>query len=268
MNILDKIILNKKREVKLLREQTDFSTLEKSRLFSRETFSLSDFIINPARSGIIAEFKRESPSAGKINSHSDVQYVTQGYSREGASALSILTDKAFFGGKCADVMQARIHNHIPILRKEFIIDEIQVLESKAIGADAILLIASVLDKAQILKLASLAHSLKMEVLLEVGTAAALDDINEYVNIVGVNNRDLQFFTTNVSLSFTLADKIPAEFVKISESGISNTQTVIELREAGYNGFLVGEYFMNKPDPVTAFADFVNKINENARQNQG
>lgn len=259
MNILEKIILNKKKEVAVLREQTAFSALEKSSMFSRTTLSLSDFILDPARSGIITEFKRKSPSGGIINSHSGVGKVTKGYSDAGASGLSILTDSLFFGGSCADIIQARDNNDIPILRKEFIIDEIQVLESKAVGADAILLIASVLEKSQILRLAALSRSLDMEVLLEIHSLQELENINEHVNIIGVNNRDLGTLRTSVNLSVMLADKIPGEFVKISESGISNAQTVIDLRDAGYNGFLIGEYFMSKPDPVIAFTDFVKKI---------
>jgi len=259
MNILEKIILNKRKEVALIRKKTAFSDFEKSTLFARTTFSLSEFILDTSRSGIIAEFKRKSPSGGLINSHSTVEEVTKGYSGAGASALSILTDNLFFGGNCNDILQARDHNNIPVLRKEFIIDEIQVLESKAIGADAILLIATVLEKSQILKLATLSRSLNMEVLLEIHSAAELDNVNDYVNIIGVNNRDLDTLKTSVNLSARLAEKISGEFVKISESGISNVQTVIELRNAGYNGFLIGEYFMSKPDPVIAFADFVKKI---------
>jgi indole-3-glycerol phosphate synthase len=259
MNILEKIILNKRKEVAVLMEQTAFSTLEKSSMFSRTTLSLSDFILNPSRSGIIAEFKRKSPSGGIINSHSGVEEVTKGYSDAGASGLSILTDNLFFGGSCTDIIQARDYNDIPILRKEFIIDEIQVLESKAVGADAILLIASVLEKSQILRLATLSRSLNMEVLLEIHSLKELEKVNEHVNIIGINNRDLGTLKTSVNLSVMLADKIPGEFVKISESGISNAQTVIDLRDAGYNGFLIGEYFMSKPDPVIAFADFAKKI---------
>ena len=259
MNILGKILLNKRKEVELLKERRSYRDLENSRLFSRETFSLSDFIKNPARSGIIAEFKRKSPSAGSLNSLIDVEFVTKGYSDAGASGLSILTDNQFFGGSCADILGARDHSQIPVLRKEFIIDEIQVLESKAVGADAILLIASVLNMAQILRLASLSRSLNMEVLLEIHSVAELKYVNEHVNIIGINNRDLGTLTTSVSLSFNLADKIPEGFVKISESGISDPQTVIDLKNAGFDGFLIGEYFMSKPDPVIAFSDFVKKI---------
>lgn len=259
MNILDKIILNKSGEVAHLKGQSAYSNLEKSRHFSRATFSLSDFLLDHSRSGIIAEFKRKSPSGGILNAKIDPGYVTKGYADAGASGLSILTDNLYFGGNCTDILQIRNHIRIPILRKDFIIDEIQVLESKAAGADAILLIAAVLDKPQVLRLAALSRSLGMEVLLEVHSPAELEYLNEFVNIIGVNNRDLGTLKTNVSLSAGLAEKIPGEFVKISESGISDAQTVIDLRNAGYDGFLIGEYFMSKPDPVVAFADFVKKI---------
>jgi indole-3-glycerol phosphate synthase len=259
MTILEKIISNKKKEVAALRKQTTFMDLENSRLFSRATISLSDFILNPTRSGIIAEFKRKSPSGGILNSQAGVEEITKGYSCAGASGLSVLTDKMFFGGDCTDLIHARYHNQIPILRKEFIIDEFQVIESKASGADVILLIAAVLEKEQVLKLASLSHSLNMEILLEVHSLSELNKVNEYVNIIGVNNRDLNTLTTNVRLSTELADRIPGEFIKISESGISTPQTVADLRNAGYNGFLIGEYFMSKPDPVAAFTDFVKML---------
>ena len=256
MTILDKIIINKKREVAALREQTTARDLERSRFFPAGTFSLSAFILDPMRSGIITEFKRRSPSGGIINSHSGVENVTKGYSGAGASGLSILTDKLFFGGDCSDLIEAREHNDIPILRKEFIIDEIQVIESKAAGADAILLIAAVLEKQKLLKLSTLAHSLNLEVLLEVHSLRELDKANEYVNLIGVNNRDLNTLTTDVRISMELADLISRDFIKISESGISSPQTVIELRNAGYDGFLIGEAFMSKPDPAAAFADFI------------
>lgn len=259
MNILQKIVACKRKEIELLKVQNSVTLLEKSALFSRATNSLSWFLLDPEKSGIIAEFKRKSPSGGILNPDASVERITKGYTESGASALSILTDFPFFGGSSTDIAQIRNQINIPVLRKDFIIDEIQVLESKAIGADAILLIASALDKEQILKLSSLSRSLDMEVLLEIHSAAELECLNKYVNIIGVNNRDLGTLTTSVSLSFSLANKIPEEFVKISESGISNTQTVIDLRNAGYDGFLIGEYFMSKPDPVIAFADFVKKI---------
>jgi len=259
MNILEKIISNKKKEIAALREQITVRDLENSRMFTRATLSLSEFILDPSRSGIIAEFKRKSPSGSIINSGAKLEEVTKGYARAGASGLSILTDRQFFGGDCSDLIRAREHNNIPIIRKEFIIDEIQVIESKAAGADAILLIAAVLEKKEILKLAMLSRSMDMEVLFEIHSPDELNKLNEYVNIIGVNNRDLGTMKTSYLISMELADKIPGEFIRISESGISTLKMITELRNAGYDGFLIGEYFMGKPDPVKAFTDFVNII---------
>ena len=259
MNILDKIVANKRREAELLKRQVGRNKFEDNRSFSRVTISLSKFLLEPGRSGIIAEYKRKSPSGGLLNVRNSVEEVTKGYAESGASAVSILTDKRFFGGSCDDIIKVRDLYNIPILRKDFIIDEIQVIESKAAGADAILLIASLLGKKEILSLASLSRSLGMEVLFEIHSLSELDKINEYINIVGVNNRNLDTLKTDVRLSVAMADKIPEEFLRISESGISDPRTVRELRDSGYNGFLIGEYFMSRPDPVIAFADFADRI---------
>lgn len=265
MTILEKIITSKKNELALLQEHTTFRDLEKSNLFSRETVSLSESLSDPVKTGIIAEYKRRSPSKGTINSISGVSEVTTGYAREGASGLSILTDMIFFGGSCNDLKIARELNSVPILRKDFIIDEFQVVESKASGADAILLIAAALEKEKILNLATLAHSLGMEVLLEVHSPAELELLNQSIDIIGVNNRDLNTFKVNTTVSLDLADMIPVQFLKISESGIASPSIVRTLRQAGYHGFLIGELFMSGNDPVAAFSDFVKKINDDNAQ---
>jgi indole-3-glycerol phosphate synthase len=259
MNILPKIISNKRKEIELLKKGSAHTAFENSSNFSRKTFSLSGFLLESKRSGIIAEFKRISPSGGILNPQADVKYVTKGYSGSGASGISILTDSLFFGGSCKDIEEVRHLTDIPILRKDFIIDEIQILESKASGADAVLLIASVLRKEEILSLARLARSIGLEVLLEVHEEKELEHFNEFVSLIGVNNRNLDTLKTDVRLSEELADKMPAGIVRISESGISDPQTVIKLRNAGYNGFLIGEHFMRNPDPVLSFKDFVNGI---------
>ena len=259
MTLLEKIIINKKKEVSGNRKKTRIRELENSLMYSDATLSLSEFIVDPVKTGIIAEYKRKSPSGGIINSNASVEAVTTGYSASGASGLSILTDRLFFGGDCNDLVIARKHHDIPILRKEFIIDEFQVIESKAAGADAILLIASVLEKEQVRNFARLSRSLKMEVLLEIHTPQELDMINEYVNIIGVNNRDLNTLKTDLRVSLDLSDRIPEEFIRISESGISTPEAIADLRSAGYNGFLIGEYFMRDKDPVKAFADFIKRI---------
>ncbi|NMC39396.1 MAG: indole-3-glycerol phosphate synthase TrpC [Bacteroidales bacterium] len=262
MTILEKIIANKKNELALLRDHTSIRDLEKSNLFSRKTLSLSKFLTDPLKTGIIAEFKRRSPSKGLINSVSGVGEVTRGYAREGASGLSVLTDMIYFGGSSNDLTIARELNSIPILRKDFIVDELQVVESKASGADALLLIAAALEREQIHNLAILAHSLGMEVLLEVHSPAELELVNQSIDIIGVNNRDLNTFRINTNISLDLADKIPGQFLKISESGITAPSLVRTLRQAGYNGFLIGELFMSGNDPVTAFSEFVKNIKSN------
>jgi len=262
MTILENIIASKRNELVLLREHTTIRDLEKSILFSRKTVSLSESLSDPAKTGIIAEYKRRSPSKGTINSLSGVGEVTTGYAREGASGLSILTDRNFFGGSCNDLIIARELNPIPILRKDFIIDELQVVESKASGADAILLIAAALEKNQIINLTTLAHSLGMEVLLEVHSRAELEVVNKNIDIIGVNNRDLNTFRVNTTISLDLAEMIPDQFLKISESGIASPSVVSTLRQAGYDGFLIGELFMSGNDPVAAFSEFVKEINGN------
>lgn len=260
MTILDKIIAHKKMELATNAAMTSIHDLENRKLFRREVISLSEFLLDKSKTGIIAEFKRKSPSKGIINSEASVVEVTSGYFREGASGVSILTDNQFFGGSAVDLSLARENSTFPILRKDFIIDEYQVIESKAIGADAILLIAAALGKPEILTLAHLARSLGLEVLLEIHGNEELDKVNQYVNILGVNNRNLKTFEVNTDTSEKLADKMPAGFIKISESGISSPQIIRKLKTAGYHGFLIGEKFMYAPDPVKAFAEFVKLIN--------
>jgi indole-3-glycerol phosphate synthase len=205
MTILNKIIENKKKELNLLAGMTSVRDLENSRLFKREIISLSEFILDKTKTGIIAEFKRKSPSKGIINSSSSVEEVTSGYFRAGASGVSILTDTQFFGGSNSDLLRAREKSLFPILRKDFIIDEYQVIESKSIGADAILLIAAALEKKVIVNLSQLARSLGLEVLLEIHELDELEKVNQYVNIIGVNNRNLKTFEVNTDISDKIAN---------------------------------------------------------------
>jgi indole-3-glycerol phosphate synthase len=256
MTILDNIIEYKKKELPLLAGLTPLKDLENSEFFQRETISLSDILADRSKTGIIAEFKRKSPSRGIINSLSSVEEVAAGYFSEGASGVSILTDSNFFGGSTADLKLIRKKSVFPILRKDFIIDEYQVIESKSIGADVILLIAAVIGIREILHLSKLSRSLGMEVLLEIHEPAELDKVNQYVNIIGVNNRNLKTFEVNTDLSETIIGKIPQDFLRISESGISSAKEIRKLRSSGYDGFLIGERFMCTPDPVRAFAEFV------------
>lgn len=258
MNILDKIIEHKKSELKERRAITSESKLEKAPLFSRETLSLKKFLLDESKTGIIAEFKRKSPSRGMINETADVVAVTGAYSRYGASGLSVLTDEFFFGGSTEDLMKARV-NTIPVLRKDFIIDEYQIMEARAMGADVILLIAACLDPQTVKRLAAFAKALQLEALLEIHNEAELQHICDETGLVGVNNRDLKTFSVDINRSVELSRKIPADKITIAESGISNVDTIHYLKTFGFRGFLIGENFMKEPDPAIAFASFVNQL---------
>ena len=257
MNILDKIVINKKREVQYAKDRTSYTKLEESDYFHRDCYSFKEFLLDPQRTGIIAEFKRKSPSKGIINDKASVKTVTSAYAAAGASALSVLTDRDFFMGKKADLIAARQANTIPVLRKDFMIDEYQIIESKALGADIILLIAAILTPEQIQQFASLAKSIGLNVLLEVHNMEELQrSINPNLDAIGVNNRNLADFSVSVETSFDLAEHIPDEFLKISESAISDPETIKQLKHAGFNGFLIGENFMKQEDPGEAMRDFV------------
>ena len=254
--ILEDIAKNKLVEVRDARNSVPVSRLEETEMFSRPCYSLRDFMLAADRTGIIAEFKRASPSKGTINSTADVSVVTSSYAAAGASALSVLTDRKFFGGSVADLVEARASNTIPVLRKEFILDEYQIIEAKAIGADIILLIASILRPVAVARFARLAKSIGLNVLLEVHNLAELEEsICADVDAVGVNNRNLSDFSVSVQHSFDLVSKIPSEFLKVSESGISNPGIILELKRAGYDGFLIGENFMKQDEPGAAMKAF-------------
>lgn len=259
-NILDKIVARKRQEIDLARKNISITRLEESENFSRKCYSMREFILNPVLSGIIAEFKRKSPSKGIINDTISVKKVTNAYVAAGASALSVLTDRRFFGGRKRDLIEARKANQIPLLRKDFMLDEYQIIEAKALGADIILLIAAILTPDEIKKFAVLAKTLGMNVLLEVHN---LDELNrslcDELDAVGVNNRNLGDFTVSVQHSFDLAGHIPDQFLKISESGISKPETITELKQAGFNGFLIGENFMKESDPGLAMREFISQI---------
>jgi len=260
MTILDKIVIHKKKEVQRAKNRTSYTQLEESDFFARECYSFKNFLLDPEKTGIIAEFKRKSPSKGIINDKVSVKNVTNGYAAAGASALSVLTDRNFFMGKKADLVAARKTNSIPVLRKDFMIDEYQVIEAKALGADIILLIAAILTPAEIGKMATLAKSLGLNVLLEVHNLEELErSIHPNLDAIGVNNRNLADFSVSVDTSYKLAPHIPPEFLKISESAISNPETIKQLKLAGFNGFLIGENFMKQEDPGKAMLEFVKEL---------
>ncbi len=258
MNILDQIISHKRKEVAEKKSLVPSKLLEQSIYFEGQVVSMCKYIRRPDKTGIIAEFKRKSPSKGMINAHVAVEPTTIGYMQAGASALSILTDKDFFGGKNEDLTVARKYNFCPILRKDFIIDEYQIIEAKSIGADCILLIAAALRPDELKALGAFAKSLGMEVLLEVHDSEELDSsINEHLDLIGVNNRSLKTFEVAVATSLELVDSIPDQFVKISESGLSEPATLVELKKAGFDGFLIGENFMKSARPNQAAYNFMN-----------
>ncbi len=260
MNILDEIIAFKRTEVQERKELYPTKLLEKSLYFSSPTVSLKKYLLRPDKSGVIAEIKRASPSKGVINKYVSIERTSIGYMQAGASALSVLTDTKFFHGTNDDLKAARKFNYCPILRKDFTVDEYQILEARSIGADAILLIASALTPEEIKRFGAYAHSLGLEVLLEVHNSEELKrSYCDAVDIVGVNNRDLQSFTVSLETSEQLAHEIPSGVVKISESGIKSAQDVHRLRSAGYQGFLIGEQFMQHSRPEEACAQFIKEV---------
>jgi len=258
MTILDKIIESKKVEVSLRKQTTSIEVLEKAPAFSRACLSMKQNLLT-SESGIISEFKRKSPSLGWIHEDADVVDVTAGYSAAGASGISILTDLEYFGGTPMDLMAARQFIACPVLRKDFVIDEYQLYEAKAMGADVVLLIAAALTVEQTFELARKAHELGLEVLLEVHNAEELGHANDFVDMLGVNNRNLKTFEQSIQTSFDLAALIPDKFVKVSESGISKIETVKELRKVGYRGFLMGENFMKEENPAEALKNFIENL---------
>ena len=259
MNILETIITQKRIEVEQRKRQHSIADLERGPFYKSETYSLKQALVDETASGIIAEFKRKSPSKGIINDKTSVEEVSQGYATNGASGISILTDEEFFGGTLADLQKAAIINKIPLLRKDFMIDEYQVHEAKAYGASVILLIAACLSVDEVKSLATIAKSLGLEILLEVHNEQELEHICDEVDLVGVNNRNLKTFEVSLEQSAHLSKLIPSGKVKISESGINSVDDILYLAEFGYKGFLIGENFMKQEDPAEAFKIFAEKL---------
>ncbi|PID69315.1 MAG: indole-3-glycerol phosphate synthase [Flavobacteriales bacterium] len=264
MTILDTIIAHKYLEIKLRKSEMPVSLLEKSKLFQRDTISFVKRL-NQSNTGIIAEYKRRSPSKAEINMVSSILDVATGYEDAGVCGMSVLTDGKFFGGSLDDLQSARGHCNLPILRKEFIIDEYQILAAKAFGADAILLIASVLSRKEIQKFSGFAQSLGLEVLLEVHNQEEIvKSIMPSINMLGVNNRNLNNFEVNLSTSKQLAKKIPDDFVKVSESGISSVEAILDLRQYGFKGFLIGESFMKTDGPGKTAKSFIKSLENKSK----
>jgi indole-3-glycerol phosphate synthase len=256
MNTLESICANRKKQVEENRSLYPIALLEKSPYFNAEVVSLAHYLTRQGSSGVIAEFKRKSPSKGMINAYADVKQTTISYMQGGAAALSILTETDHFGGKDADLTEARKANYCPILRKDFIVDAYQIVEARSIGADAVLLIAAVHSKDDLKSLHLSARDLGLEVLIEVHSAEELDKLPAGDFILGVNNRDLKTMEVDLQTSIQLASQIGAGQTKISESGIHSPKDLMTLREAGYQGFLIGEAFMRTEEPGLELARFV------------
>ncbi len=261
MDILEKIKQHKLKEVAKQKELYPTALLEQSIYFETKPLSMVEYLKRTDKSGIIAEFKRKSPSKGAINRYATVEQVSIAYMQAGASCLSVLTDTTFFGGSNLDLIEARKFNYCPILRKDFILEEYQIIEAKSIGADVILLIGDMLDKESILRLSSFAKSLGLEVLMEVHDEKPLAFLNPNIDIVGVNNRDLTTFKVDIHTSEKLFPLIPNDFTRISESGISRPESVVQLKKIGFDGFLIGEQFMKAAYPGKACQIFINKVKQ-------
>lgn len=253
MTILDKIIERKKEEIAVSKAAVSIDQLKSSEFFERKGFSLKESIKN--KNGIIAEFKRQSPSKGIINNSVQPLDVTSAYENFGASGISILTDTDFFGGSFEDILNVRRNINIPILRKDFMIDEYQFYEAKSMGADVILLIASCLSPSQVQEFTELAHELNLEVLLEIHTEEELKHFTSTIDLVGINNRNLKDFKVDLQHSVQLKDQLPKDTLSVAESGIYSLEDFTYLKEKGFDGFLMGEYFMKNPNPAKAFEEF-------------
>ncbi len=260
MNILENIIAQKKKEVADKKAMMDIDFLKfMSKDFDRKCYSLKDTLNAGENGGIIAEFKRKSPSKDWINKHANIADVITGYDENNATAISVLTDSNFFGGDIEELKIARSKVEIPLLRKDFMIDEFQLHEAKSYGADVILLIAACLSKQEIKLLAKKAKELQLEVLLEIHSKEEIDFVCDEVDVIGINNRNLETFKTDINKSIDLIKYLPSDKPVISESGINDIEIILKLRAAGFKGFLIGEYFMKEPNPAIAFADFMNQL---------
>lgn len=258
MNILDEILHYKAGIIARDKALISIDQLTKLPLFEVPCISFKERL-QQSDTGIIAEFKRKSPSKVRIHPDADAATVCKAYEAAGASGISVLTDERYFGGGTQDFTQVRSKVHSPLLRKDFILDEYQVYQSKALGADLILLIAAALTPTASRSLAAKARELGLEVLLEIHHPKELIHMNEYIDIVGVNNRKLQSFDCDLQLSFDLAEQLPTQLIKISESGLAAPQDVLALRRVGFRGFLMGEAYMKQADPGRALAEFIKQL---------
>lgn len=253
MTILDQIVQRKKEEIEFSKSKISIQQLKDSAFFGRKGFSLRQTL--KSKTGIIAEFKRRSPSKGTINDQVSPLNVASAYEKSGASGISVLTDHDFFGGSAGDILQIREHISIPILRKDFMIDAYQFYEAKNMGADVVLLIAACLSVAQVDEFTDLAHQLGLEVLLEIHTEEELKHCNTNIDLVGINNRNLKDFRVDLEHSVRLKNLLPENTLSVAESGIYSVKDFMYLKEKGFDGFLMGEYFMKNENPGNTFREF-------------
>lgn len=257
-DILQTIVAHKRIELARQEEAVSLDSLIKQLDTLRPSRSMKQSLADSPTS-IIAEFKRRSPSKGWIAQEADPAVIVPGYERAGASGISVLTDQEFFGGTLDDLHAVRPLIQLPVLRKDFIVSPYQLFQAKQVGADVVLLIAAALTVEECKSLGKLAHQLQMEVLLEIHAEKELDYLHEYVDLLGVNNRNLGTSHTDVEYSFRLAQKLPKEYLWVSESGISQPETIRQLRKAGFRGFLMGERFMKTSSPEQALSDFLHAV---------
>jgi indole-3-glycerol phosphate synthase len=258
MDILEQIALAKREEVKFRKLNVPEEQLERSGFFKLRMPSFREALEKPGPS-IIGEFKRRSPSMGDINPSADIRNVAQGYQNAGTAAISVLTDEQFFGGNNSDLLEVAEFITIPLLRKDFIVDEYQVTEAKSIGASAILLIAAILERGEVETFSKLAVSLGMDVLFEIHDLYDLEKMSQYNDIIGVNNRNLKTFEVTMNYSDNLLKHLPENSLKVAESGIQTYIDVMQLFDNGYDAFLIGETFMKAPDPGFAAKKFIDNL---------
>ena len=259
-DVLSELVAHKRIEVERQKELVPLSEIEKQLSQNRDiVFHSLKGSLERSKTGIISEFKRRSPSKGWLHQDADVNAITKEYEIAGASALSVLTDEKYFGGTITDLRTAVNNVQIPVMRKEFVVDEYQIYEAKLAGASAILLIAAAITLDESKRFTELAQQLKLDVLLELHDEKETDYITPLNNLIGVNNRNLGSFVTDLQKSFRMAELLPKEAVWVSESGIYDANTVKELRDAGYKGFLIGEYFMKSGSPGESLSRFIQQI---------
>ncbi len=264
--ILETIVAAKRKEIEPFKAKSPIERFEREGFFWEiRNRSLVQSLLLPGSTGIIAEFKRKSPSKGWFKTKElEVEPVVAAYNKS-AAGISVLTDDEFFGGDLDDLIQTKVVTDIPVLRKDFIIDKWQIAESKAFGADVILLIAACLSPAQVKEFAAYAASIGLESILEVHNEEELGHCCDEVSMVGVNNRNLNTFEVDINTSLQLIDKVPGGKPAIAESGISSVDTIVTLRNAGFKGFLIGENFMKEEQPAKAFEEFVSRLSADGRR---